>query len=120
MSKFFVLDENTLVYTKPGMQGLGVLASSVIKGSNHDPKNGNIAEPMDKSRLRMATWDDFETFRVSPKGHLWDEPGFRKLTHLAGVTTVMRELLEENDELQAMLDAGQPEEACVQFINENW
>lgn len=118
---FIVIDENTLCYThNQAPNHAGVLASSVIKGSNYDPNNGPIIIPRDKSRIRRATREDWNTLRISPKGHLWDEPCFRKLTYLAGATTVMRDLLEENDELQAMLEEGQPEADCIQFINENW
>lgn len=69
MTKYYVLDENTLCYIKPGMIGAGVLAASVIRGSHHDPNNGPISLPIkDEGRVRPATLEDFKTFRVSPTG----------------------------------------------------
>ena len=68
--KYFVVDENKLCYEIPGGTTLGVLAASVLRGSSHSWLDGPIARPIDKSRIRPATANDFEEFRVSPKGHL--------------------------------------------------
>jgi hypothetical protein len=65
---YFVLDENALCYVSPSGGMAGVLASSVIHGSSHDPANGPIALPT--KNTRPATLQDFKAFRVSPKGHL--------------------------------------------------
>lgn len=68
-TKYVVLNENTLCYRIDGQDyHLGVLAGSVIRGG-HDWKNGPVAVgPLDT--LRPATAEDFEFFRVDPKGHL--------------------------------------------------
>lgn len=72
MSKYVVLNEHTLCYRIEGQPyHLGVLAGSVLRGG-HDWKNGPVAfGPSDT--LRPATREDFETYRVCPKGHLPDE-----------------------------------------------
>jgi len=72
-TEYIVIDENTLCYIRPGMKSAGVLASSVIRGSKHDPLSGPIPIPMDEKRVRPATLEDFKTFRVSPYGYLRNE-----------------------------------------------
>ena len=67
---FYVLDEHTLCYQQPGMTDLGVLHASVLRGSPQlgNPFPGPLPMPMDTSRLRLATLQDFHDYRVSPKG----------------------------------------------------
>lgn len=71
MTKYFVLNEHTLGYlicSSPAGR-FGILGWSVLRGSPYGPLDGwTIIAPGD--RLRFATLDDFEFFRVSPKGHL--------------------------------------------------
>lgn len=68
MDKYIVKNENTLCYRQEGTQFVGVLAGSVIRGG-HNPLNGSIIiAPSDA--LRPATLEDFEFFRVCPKGHI--------------------------------------------------
>lgn len=66
MAKFFVLNDNALVYNNPGDILYGVLASSV---DGPDPKNGPVAVVEDVDELRPAKVADFERFRVDPAGH---------------------------------------------------
>lgn len=68
MSKYVVKNENTLCYRQEGSELLGVLAGSVIRGG-HDWKNGAVSVgPSDT--LRPATLEDFDAYRVCPKGHI--------------------------------------------------
>lgn len=68
MSKYFVLNENTLCYRIDGSFMVGVLAGSVLRGG-HDPKNGcTVVGELDT--IRPATVADFDFFRVSSAGHL--------------------------------------------------
>lgn len=69
--RYFVLDENTLGYVNLNYPNLfGVLHGSVLKGG-HDWKNGPVwITERDRSRMRDATLEDFEEYRVSPTGHL--------------------------------------------------
>jgi hypothetical protein len=72
-TKYHVVNENVLCYdygqTLAGSPYYGVLASSVIRGSTLGPLDGTmVISPKDK--VRPATIEDFEIFRVSPKGHL--------------------------------------------------
>ena len=69
-AEFFVVDENMLCYHMTGINDLGVLASSTIRGATHAPKDGTHPMPMDKSRMRPATQEDFDAFNVSSVGHL--------------------------------------------------
>jgi hypothetical protein len=43
-----------------------------------------------------------------------------KLLILEAETTVMKELLLENDELVSMLKRGDSKAACLSYVNENW
>lgn len=61
MAKYFVLNDNALVYNNPGDILYGVLASSV---DGPDPKNGPVAVVEDVDELRPAKVADFERFRV--------------------------------------------------------
>lgn len=55
---------------------------------------------------------------------LWD--GWEKLSVRAKIllleaeTTVMKELLIENEELVALLKTDASQEACLAFVSENW
>lgn len=65
--RFYVLGEHTLGYVyeeQPDL--LGVLAGKPQLGG-HDWKNGPVA--FDPAKLRVATVDDFEFFRVCHKGY---------------------------------------------------
>lgn len=69
MTRYYVLNEHTLCYTICGSpELLGVLAGSVIRGG-HDWKNGPVSAG-GSDTLRPATLEDFEAYRVSPKGHI--------------------------------------------------
>lgn len=62
MSKYLVVNENTLCYAQEGTVMLGVLTGSVLRGGR-DWKNGAIfVAPSDK--VRPATEEDFESYRV--------------------------------------------------------
>lgn len=51
----------------------------------------------------------------------WNELCYRaKLLILEGESTVMVELLLENDDFVAMLKQGKSKQECLDFINENW
>jgi hypothetical protein len=69
---YVVLNENTLGIILAS-RTVEVLAGSVIKGG-HNPLNGPVAFNPSIDRARLATAQDFETFRMSPKGH--DLPGY--------------------------------------------
>lgn len=70
--KYLVVNENTLCYdhgrTLAGYPYVGVLAGSIIKGGHHWADGPIMIMPTDK--VRPATLEDFEMFKVSPKGHL--------------------------------------------------
>lgn len=68
-SSYFVLNGHTLGYTREDNPGwFHILHGSVLKGG-HDPKRGpTVLAPTDE--LKPATLEDFEEFRVSPKGHI--------------------------------------------------
>lgn len=69
MVSYIVVDENKLCYVNSAHPfEAGVLASSTIRGASHHPANGPIALPQRNSR--PATLEDFDTFRVSPVGHI--------------------------------------------------
>ena len=65
--EFYVLNEHTLVYSKPKMHGLGVLHASILKGSHYT--FGTIARPMNDRGMRKATKKDFEEFKISHRGY---------------------------------------------------
>lgn len=69
---YFVKDGHTLGYIYKAQPNVfNVLAGSVLKGG-YDPLCGfvHIFGPDRDNGLRPATLEDFETFRVSPKGHI--------------------------------------------------
>lgn len=68
MAKYVVKNENTLCYRQEGSSLLGVLAGSVLRGG-HDWKNGAVAV-LPTDTLRDATLEDFEFYRVCPRGHI--------------------------------------------------
>jgi predicted nucleic acid-binding Zn ribbon protein len=52
---------------------------------------------------------------------LWETVSWlAKLLILEAETTVMKELLLENDELVSMLKRGDSKAACLSYVNENW
>lgn len=68
-SKYVVLGEHTLCYRIPQAPlTLGVLAGSVIRGG-HNPLNGPVSI-LPNEKMRPATIEDFEFFRVCHVGHL--------------------------------------------------
>ena len=77
MSVCVVYEEHTLGYfqtdTIPNVDYvyMGVLAGSVLRGGRN-PMNGPvfIYMPLDRDKLRIATKEDFDFFRVCSKGHL--------------------------------------------------
>jgi hypothetical protein len=68
MTKYYVLNENTLIYSQEGTTLYGVLAGKIQLGG-HDWLNGPISVGR-LDVLRAATLEDFEYFRVDPKGHI--------------------------------------------------
>lgn len=67
MTRYIVINENTLAYTVENSFMVGVLAGSVIKGGRN-PLNGPIFVcPSDK--WRDATFEDFDHFGI----HLTDK-----------------------------------------------
>lgn len=68
-AKYVVLNEHTLCYRIEGCPTqLGVLHGSVIRGG-HSSLNGPVSFTASCS-LRAATLEDFDFYRVSPKGHI--------------------------------------------------
>ena len=69
-TKYLVVNENCLGYaddlTRPFL--LGVLQGSVARGGP-DWKNGPVFVT-EQDTVRPATLQDFEDYRVSPKGHI--------------------------------------------------
>jgi len=66
---YFVMNENTLGYIfEEQPQNFNILSSKPQKGG-HDPMNGYVAIGS-TDKLRTATAEDFEYYRVSTKGHL--------------------------------------------------
>jgi len=52
---------------------------------------------------------------------MWETLSYRaKLLILQGESTVMVELLLEDETLVAMLKRGESKEACLGYINKNW
>ncbi len=68
MTSYHVLNENTLCYLQDGSSLYGVLAGKPQLGG-HNWINGPVAvSNLDK--LRPATLEDFDFYRVCPKGHI--------------------------------------------------
>ncbi len=64
---YFVLNEHTLGYINERAPNLfGVLAADV---NGHDGKNGPVIVTL-TDKMRPATAEDFQKFRVDPTGHL--------------------------------------------------
>lgn len=67
---YFVKDGNTLCCADDSRPDtMTVLAGDILRGG-HNPINGAIPMPRDKSRLRPATLADFKEFRVDPIDHM--------------------------------------------------
>lgn len=67
---YIVMNENALGFIHGGaIREMDVLAGLVLKGGPNW-ENGTVAFNPRIDRFRQATLADFETFRVSPKGHL--------------------------------------------------
>lgn len=60
--KYVVKDEHTLGYLQENSALMGVLHGSVLKGG-HDWRNGAVSTF--GSKIRPATKEDFEAFRVT-------------------------------------------------------
>lgn len=68
-AKYVVMGDHTLCHRIAGLTNtLGVLAGSVIRGG-HNPLYGPVGYNSE-AELRNATLEDFEFFRVCPKGHI--------------------------------------------------
>ncbi|OSO51462.1 hypothetical protein BV363_03017 [Pseudomonas syringae pv. actinidiae] len=68
MTSYHVLNENTLCYLQDGAGLYGVLAGKPQHGG-HDWINGPVVvSSLDK--LRPATLEDFNFYRVCPAGHI--------------------------------------------------
>jgi putative DNA primase/helicase len=65
--RYVVLNENALGYISDAQPGVAGVLASTIDGPN--PLNGPVAL-RDSHRLRPATAQDFDNFRVSSTGHL--------------------------------------------------
>jgi len=68
MTEYTVVNENTLCYKQEGWTMLGVLAGKITKGGRDWMNGPFFLSPSDK--VRPATLQDFEYFRVCSKGHL--------------------------------------------------
>ena len=67
--EYVVVNENTLGIIREGYPNtLEVLAGSVIRGG-YNPMNGPIGITKNDN-IRPATYEDFDTFRLCPKGHM--------------------------------------------------
>jgi hypothetical protein len=66
-SLYYVLDNDTLVVHSAGTHMLSVLAT---RSGFRQSGDMLVASYTDKSRLRTATVEDFDHFRVCHKGHL--------------------------------------------------
>lgn len=66
-TKYFVIQEHTLVYEGPG-GNLGVLYASILRGSVGGFPLGSavVPRPMNPDHMREATLQDFKAFRVMP------------------------------------------------------
>lgn len=77
-ARYYVFEENTLIYQQPGWFLYGCVASKI---GGRNPKNGAICiieSDVNEGRLRDATLADFDAFRVIPP------PAFRALTDMTG------------------------------------
>lgn len=103
---YVVLDENTLGYLSERTPNLmGVLHGSGIVGG-HNAINGPVSVDLIRDDLRIATWADFEAFRVHPHGHMKDLEGLsddevRRWKSLIGQFGVRRPRFI--DELEALM-----------------
>lgn len=68
MTIYQILNENTLCYSLEGSSLLGVLAGKPQLGG-HNWINGPVAVGC-SDKLRQATLEDFDLYRVSPYGHI--------------------------------------------------
>jgi hypothetical protein len=74
MIKFVVIKECMLGYVDPRTPlSAGILGVSVLKGAGSSKIsaqfNGSYPLPYDPNKVRPATQQDFETFRVCPEGY---------------------------------------------------
>lgn len=67
-SEYFVYEGSNLVYSIPGSTFYGVLRASVLRGSIY--KDGDRIFVPDTEKLRGATKQDFDDFKVCSKGHI--------------------------------------------------
>ena len=65
--QYVVRDENILGYIVGNF--LGILHASVLRGANCCRLQTLTYIPLDKSRMRPATLEDFKQFRVHVGGH---------------------------------------------------
>lgn len=75
-TRYVVINENALGYVLPGGM-IGILASSIIRGGP-SCMNGPIS-PGASDVVRDATQADFDSYRVSSRGHLTEcqpEPAY--------------------------------------------
>lgn len=66
-TKFYVVNENTLCFKIEGDPMMGVLAGKPQLGGRNWMNGPFTVTPSDK--LRKATLQDFDFYRVSPIGH---------------------------------------------------
>lgn len=70
-TSYFVLDGHTLGYIDDRQPTVfGILHPSILRGSPYDPRVDGFTILPVRCDLRPATLADFESFRVSPKGHV--------------------------------------------------
>lgn len=68
VTRFVVVDENLFGYINPEFPNhVGILATSVIRGSCYSWMDGAV--PVPEKGMRPATRKDFDDFRISPKGY---------------------------------------------------
>jgi hypothetical protein len=75
-TRYVVVDEHTLGYIQEGQTNIGILAASILRGASHTWKDGPLPMPIEAElaaglvTIRPATLEDFNAFRVCPKGHI--------------------------------------------------
>lgn len=63
-TQYLIFDENTFGYVLPNNR-MGILHGSVLRGSPYGRLDGWDYQPMDKSRIRPATLNDFADYRIA-------------------------------------------------------
>lgn len=69
-TRYYVEDEHSLLYRKPGMSLYGILTGSLLRGGRN--WRDGLCAP-DEAKLRPATRDDFAAFGVHSDGYFPSE-----------------------------------------------